>query len=261
MPNKTVFALAAHPDDIEFMMGGTLLLLADAGYDLHVMNIANGSCGSATDDTETIIARRAKEAQAAAAIYGATWHPSITDDLFVFYNEEQLRKICAVLRDVNPGILLLQSPQDYMEDHTNSCRLGVSAAFARGMKNLVTDPPRAPIVGDVTVYHALPWGLTDPLRQPIAAEMYVDISTVLERKREALQCHVSQKEWLDVSQGMDSYWQGVEDLSQAVGKQSIIYQHAEGWRRHSHIGFCNGNDNPLADALRALTSMNSAYQA
>ena len=40
------FAVAAHPDDIEFMMAGTLILLGRAGYELHYMTIANGSCGS-----------------------------------------------------------------------------------------------------------------------------------------------------------------------------------------------------------------------
>ncbi|MDQ6630443.1 MAG: PIG-L family deacetylase, partial [Verrucomicrobiota bacterium] len=32
---KTAFAIAAHPDDIEFMMAGTLLLLKNAGYEIH----------------------------------------------------------------------------------------------------------------------------------------------------------------------------------------------------------------------------------
>lgn len=43
---KRAFAVAAHPDDAEFTMAGTLLLLKDAGYEIHLMHIANGSCGS-----------------------------------------------------------------------------------------------------------------------------------------------------------------------------------------------------------------------
>ncbi len=35
-----IFALACHPDDIEFMMGGTLFLLKQAGCELHYMNLA-----------------------------------------------------------------------------------------------------------------------------------------------------------------------------------------------------------------------------
>ena len=38
--NKTVFAIAAHPDDIEIVMAGTLSLLQDVGYDVHYMNVA-----------------------------------------------------------------------------------------------------------------------------------------------------------------------------------------------------------------------------
>ena len=43
----TVLAFGCHPDDIEFMMAGTLLLLKDLGVELHYINIANGSCGTA----------------------------------------------------------------------------------------------------------------------------------------------------------------------------------------------------------------------
>ena len=49
MANR-VLAVAAHPDDIEFVMSGTMMRLREAGYDLHYMNIANGCCGSAETD-------------------------------------------------------------------------------------------------------------------------------------------------------------------------------------------------------------------
>ena len=42
----TALAVAAHPDDIEFYMAGTLLLLKKAGCEIHYMTVANGSCGS-----------------------------------------------------------------------------------------------------------------------------------------------------------------------------------------------------------------------
>ena len=38
-------ATAAHPDDIEFMMAGTLILL-DEGWDVHCMNVSTGNLGS-----------------------------------------------------------------------------------------------------------------------------------------------------------------------------------------------------------------------
>ena len=57
---KRAFAIAAHPDDIEFTMAGTLILLGDAGYELHVMHIANGSCGSTEIPAEEIASVRRK---------------------------------------------------------------------------------------------------------------------------------------------------------------------------------------------------------
>ena len=42
----TAFAIVAHPDDVEFMMAGTLLLLKDAGVDIHLWNLCNGCYGS-----------------------------------------------------------------------------------------------------------------------------------------------------------------------------------------------------------------------
>src|SRR5439155_1171228 len=47
MANKVAIAIGAHPDDIEFYMAGTLLMLKKAGYEAHYLNLASGNCGSA----------------------------------------------------------------------------------------------------------------------------------------------------------------------------------------------------------------------
>lgn len=249
MKKPVVFALAAHPDDIEFMMAGTVLRLAEAGYEPHVMNIANGNCGSATEDRTAAAATRLGEAQDAAVALGAHFHPPLCADLEIFHDLKLLQKVAAVVREVAPTILLIQSPEDYMEDHMIACRLSVSAAFTRGMQNFITDPTRDPISGEVCVYHALPYGLCDGLRRVIKPGQYVDIGKVLSAKRAALACHRSQKEWLDTSQGLDSYLNTMESMSQEVGTWSGKFDYAEGWRRHSHLGFCGADYDPLAEAL------------
>ena len=73
-------AIGAHTDDIEFMMGGTLVLLKQAGYETHYFNLANGSCGSALDPAAKVRRQRWGEAQAAANVLGAVWHASLVDD-------------------------------------------------------------------------------------------------------------------------------------------------------------------------------------
>lgn len=247
--SKVVLAVAAHPDDIEFMMAGTLLLLAKAGYDLHYMNVANGSCGSATMDRDQAVAVRTKEARNAADCLAAKFHPPLVDDLKIYYCPELAAKLCAIVRRVNPEILLIPSIQDYMEDHTNVSRLMVTAAFCRNVPNFETDPVSSSIQSEMALYHALPHGLQDQLRKPVEADIYVDVTSTMDKKREALACHRSQKEWLDVSQGMDSYLKTMEEITKQVGKMSGKFEYAEGWRRHSHFGFGAEDFDPLSKAL------------
>ena len=245
-----VLAAVAHPDDIEFMMAGTLLLLKQAGAEIHMWNLANGSCGTVRHRKDEIIRLRAQEAQDAARVAGATAHPPLFDDLAIFYDAVSLARVAAVVRAVRPTIVLTQSPQDYMEDHQNTCRLIVSAAFTRGMSNFATKPRRQPDDAPVAVYHALPHGLRDGMGQVIRPDCYVNIAGVLATKRAMLAAHRSQKEWLDVSQGMDAYLSEMEALSREVGRMSGRFEYAEGWRRHSHLGFGPADWNPLAELLK-----------
>lgn len=256
MSAPRAFAVVAHPDDIEFVMSGTMMRLGAAGYELHYMNIANGSCGSTeTDASETIRIRRS-ESQSAAKYLDATYHESLTNDLEIFYDHSTLIRLASVMRDVAPEILLVHSPQDYMEDHMNACRLAVTAAFSMGMPNYPVNPRRAAVAQTVTIYHAQPHGNIDGIRQPIVPDLFVDVSDLVKQKCEMLSCHASQKAWLDSSQGMDSYLEGMKDLLRAVGVLSGCYEYAEGWRRHSHLGFCGENDNPLEVALKEFVSVN-----
>ena len=138
-----------------------------------------------------------------------------------------------------------------MEDHTNTCRLAVTAAFCRGMRNFPVDPPREAIDADVTIYHAQPHGNCDPLRQHIVPELFVDVTSLFDRKAEMLVKHQSQKAWLDLSQGMGSYVAVMRALNAEVGRMSSRFELAEGWRRHLHLGFSRAEVDPLADALGA----------
>jgi len=182
-------------------------------------------------------------------LIGAVFHESVTDDLTVFFCDHLLRKVAAVIREIKPDIMLIQSPQDYMEDHMNACRIAATAAFTKGMPNYVTDPPVAAYNGDVALYHALPHSLKDGMRQPVVPEIFVDVSSVLDIKKKMLALHRSQKEWLDKSQGMDSYLTTMTDIASEVGRMSGRFAYAEGWRRHLHLGYSATDSDPLAETL------------
>jgi LmbE family N-acetylglucosaminyl deacetylase len=95
----------------------------------------------------------------------------------------------------------------------------------------------------------MPHGQCTPMRVPVLPEIFVNTTSVQTSKRAALACHASQKEWLDQTQGMDSYLATMEGFSAALGRQSKRFQHAEGWRRHLHYGFAGASDDPLREVL------------
>ena len=203
---RRAFAVAAHPDDIEFHMAGTLILLGQAGYELHYLNIANGSCGTTQYGREEIIRIRRDEAMAAAAVHRG--------DL----PRESGGRSGDLLREGVAGARVGGDARGRAGDRADPLARGLYGGSSEcvpvggdggvlpGDAELPDRSRRsAPVPGDVTVYHAQPHGNVDPLRQPVAPDFFVDIESVLEQKRAMLACHRSQKDWLDESQGMDSY--------------------------------------------------------
>src|SRR5438309_407074 len=101
---KTAIAIAAHPDDIELMMAGTLLLLKLQGYETHYLNLSSGNLGSLRHDADSTRKMRLEEAKQAAAILGAHFHAPFCNDLEIMYDMATLRKLSSIIRDVKPTV-------------------------------------------------------------------------------------------------------------------------------------------------------------
>jgi len=243
----SALAIFAHPDDIEFVAAGTLLRLKDLGWQLHYFNIANGCCGSSVTDRKKTAEVRGLESQQSASLLGATYYPPICDDLDIFYNKPNFAKVAAVVRQANPCIVLTHAALDYMEDHMQTCRLAVSAAFAKGIPNFVSDPMVSSCVGDVALYHAQPHGNRTPLGELVYPQLAVSIDQTLDRKLAMLQCHHSQQQWLQSTQNMNSYLQTMLELSKEVAQLAEMdCCYAEGWQKHLHLGLGSKEFDPLS---------------
>jgi LmbE family N-acetylglucosaminyl deacetylase len=245
--NRSLLAIAAHPDDIEFLMSGTMLHFREAGYELHYLNLSSGNLGSQDHDEDETARMRADEARAAALLLGATWHPPFLHDLEIFYDIHAIRHLSGLIREIQPSLILTHSLEDYMEDHTCTARLAVTAAFSRGMKNFRTHPERPIHEGEVAVYHAQPHMNRDAMGKIIRPALFVDIGAVMDTREKALAVHRTQQSWLDASQGMDSYLSTMRDNAREVGQLSGRFEYAEGWRPHSRVGFCSADFDPFRD--------------
>lgn len=249
MSAPRLLAAFAHPDDAEFLVGGILFHLKSLGWELGILTLANGDCGSAVHGKEEIARIRAGEAQAAAAYLGASYAGVGMHDLEVFTNIDNLRRVVEAMRRFDPDVVITHSPIDYMLDHEETARLLRQAAFALAMPLFRTEQtPPAPL-GRATpaLYYADPLEGIDHSGQRVHPHFYIDITSQLEHKREMLSCHTSQREWLRAHHGVDEYLNRMTAWAAQYG-QECGCAYAEGLRQHLGHGY--PRELVLQDALK-----------
>lgn len=234
--------LLAHPDDAEMLCAGTLIQLADAGWEVHIATVAAGDCGSTTLSREEIATVRRREGVAAAARIGAAYHCLDEPDVQVVFDKPANRKAIDLFRRVAPSLVITHPRHDYMLDHEQTHLLARSAAFSYPIPNASTLP--------LLAGSAIPWlYYCSPVenRDPYTLELsrpttYVDISSQIERKVEMLACHASQRDWLRAHHGMDEYIDAMKRYAVERGAE-IGVNYAEGFLQH------RGHPFPQTDLL------------
>lgn len=253
MPERKVaLALNAHPDDAEFLCAGTLTLLYQRGWEIHIATMTPGDCGSAEYNREEISRIRRGEAAQAAQILDGTYHCLECDDVFILYDRETLRKAIRLLREVAPTVVFAPSPSDYMIDHEITSLIAQTACFASGMANIEIEgvSPFEPVP---TLYYLDPMEGKDKFGVPICPDILVDISAVIDTKQEMLCCHASQRNWLMVHHGIDEYVLSMKRFAEQRG-QLIGCRYAEGFRQHLGHGY--PQENLLKAVLGDLVHVN-----
>ncbi|HLY08906.1 MAG TPA: PIG-L family deacetylase [Planctomycetota bacterium] len=248
----TVLAVMAHPDDIEILCAGTLILLKEAGWDVHLATMTAGDLGSMRHSRPAIAKIRRKEAAASASLLGAGYTCLGFDDLTVAYSPHAKRVVTGLLRAVEPDLLVLHSPDCYMADHTESARIAREAAFASTIPNWKATWKGRPIKACAkmpAVLYADPIDHVDALGRRVRARYVVDITSVLAAKEKMLSAHDSQRRWLREQHGEDEYllWMRRMGADRARDLADPAVQAAEGFVPHLGHGF--PRDHHLGRAL------------
>ncbi|MGE0131128.1 MAG: PIG-L deacetylase family protein [Blastocatellales bacterium] len=245
-----LLAAMAHPDDAEILVGGTLFHLKSLGWEIGVITMTSGDCGSATHTKEEISRIRLAEAKAAANFLGAWYGCAGLMDVEVFTNAENLRRVVELMRQFDPDVVITHSPVDYMLDHEEASRLARSATFALSMPLYHTGQtaPAQAVKSTPALYYADPIDGIDPMGERVFPHFYVDITEAIERKLEMLSCHQSQREWLRAHHGVDEYLDQVKRWGARYGSE-CEFDYAEGLRQHLGHGY--PQEPLLQNALRS----------
>ncbi len=251
---KRVLAVGAHPDDVEILCSGTLFALRGLGYEIHVASMTLGDCGSIEHSLEETSNIRYGEAQKACEVLGATYHHAGFSDLCIFNDDNSNRRITALLRKLNPWIVITHSPQDYISDHEMTSLLVRNACFYASIPNYETrDLTSAAHTSAIPyLYYAQPIENIDLFGKKITPQFYVDVSGLIEQKIEMLSCHASQRNWLRAHHGMDEYIESMRlwnaslaERAAQISEKPITF--AEAFRQHR--GHAYPQDNILAALL------------
>jgi LmbE family N-acetylglucosaminyl deacetylase len=242
---RVALTLLAHPDDAEILCAGTLIRLADAGWEVHIATVAAGDCGTTNLSREEIADKRKQEGIAAAAKIGATYHCLEEPDVQVVFDKQTNRKAIDLLRRVAPTLLFTHPRHDYMLDHEQSHLLARSAAFSYPAPNA----SELPLVAGSAIpwlYYCDPVEGCDPYsRELVTPTVYVDVTEQIERKADMLACHASQREWLRSHHGMDEYMDAMRRWSAERGRQAGM-DYAEAFVQH------RGHPFPQSDLLKEM---------
>ena len=247
-PVPRVLAIGAHPDDVELLMGGTLVLLHERGWSIHLATMSPGDLGSAMVDREAIAATRRKEARRAAALLKGGYHCLEARDLEIFFGAELVRRTAALIRAVVPDVVLTDSPADYLADHEETARIVRQACFAAPAPLYRTDGDERPTAAIPGLYYADPVELIDALGRPVDPGFVVDVGDALPMKELLLGCHASQREWLRTQHGADDYLALMRRFTAARGASAGIAA-GEGFRQH--LGHAYPRAPRLQEALGA----------
>jgi LmbE family N-acetylglucosaminyl deacetylase len=190
-----VLVVAAHPDDVDFGMAGTVATWTAAGTEVAYLIVTDGDAGGfdRSISRPEMAAMRRDEQRAAAKTVG------VDQVMFLGYTDGRLvpsielrRDISRVVRQFRPDRLVCQSPERTWQrigashpDHLAAGEAAVCAVYPDA-RNPFAHPE---LLAAGLEPHIVPelWLMAG--REP---NHYVDVTDTAERKLAALRCHASQ---------------------------------------------------------------------
>jgi LmbE family N-acetylglucosaminyl deacetylase len=195
-PFSSALVLFAHPDDAEFMCGGTVAKWAGAGCEVHYVVCTDGSAGSNEPGArrEAVAPIREREQRAAAAVLGVK---SVTflgePDGLLEVNPATRKKVCREVRRLRPEVLVAPDPSrlwfaDRYINHWDHKQAGMLALTA-----VMPDAPTRVMFQELEEEGLEPFSIANLWLGSNEPDTYVDITDTIDLKVQALAQHVSEE--------------------------------------------------------------------
>lgn len=187
-----IIMIGAHPDDCDIKGGGTAALFVQMGHQVKFVSVTNGDAGHMEEGGGMLAKRRMAEAKEAGQRLGVTY------DVLDHHDGELLAtlpirlEIIRLIRDWDADVVISHRANDYHPDHRYTAILVQDAAYMVGVPNIAPDTP--PLRKNPVFLY-----FQDNFQKPypFKADIAVDITSVLDKKIDAMDAHESQfYEWL-----------------------------------------------------------------
>lgn len=195
-PQLTILVVAAHPDDIEFGLAGSVARWTAEGHTVVYCIVTDGAAGSNAADVDlaALVETRRREQIEAAALVG------VDDVRFLGFVDGTLqptlelrRTLTRLIREVKPYRVVCQDPttvffSSFYINHPDHRAAGEATLYAV-FPSAETRPVFPELIGEGYEPHKVSELYLDLSLQP---DTYIDISDTLERKIAAILVHRSQ---------------------------------------------------------------------
>jgi N-acetylglucosamine malate deacetylase 1 len=237
-----IAVVVAHPDYMVTIIGGTLIKHAQSGDDVHVIVLCPGELGPGTvvypeKSRPELVDLRIRELDAAASLMGLKEVRVLRFEDTQIKNTPDLRfTIGSLLREIRPDILITHWMHDAHPDLRETGQASVDACLISVLGYLKTEYPP----------HEVKKVYTFGIRTTIdfKPEIFIDISSVIEEKFQAIQCldsvvqemriftasKTEPDRWKEKILGPDLYWgqesgtryaEPFKEFKQPEGKRAV----------------------------------------
>jgi LmbE family N-acetylglucosaminyl deacetylase len=237
----TALVLFAHPDDAEYMCGGTVARWTREGTEVHYVVVTDGSAGSNEPGVtrEQMRPIREREQRAAAEVLGVSSVTILGEvDGHLEVSLDTRRKVCREVRRLRPDVIVAPDPQRLWSGTGYINHSDHKAAGALALSAVMPDSPTRLMFPELLDEGLEPFEIPALWLVTMEPDTYVDITETIEVKIQALARHESQgaaesEPWVRLR---------AKETAAEAAKAGEVMEYAESFRAFS---FTDEEESPL----------------